>query len=82
MLPGLIIVLRGLEGHAQVWASIKERFAKFAPQRGHTDALWALRKSVVSRRYAFLSAVQGGSAGASHPIAQAPRGTAPLHVGL
>ena len=50
-------------GRAQVWETLKERFAKFAPKRGHTDALWSLRKSVVSRRYSYLTAMQGGSAG-------------------
>ena len=49
--------------HTQVWETVKERFAKFAPKRGHTDAIWALRNSVVSRRYAYLEALQKTSPG-------------------
>ena len=39
----------------QVWEELKKKFAKFSPQRGHTEGLWALRDNVVARRHAYLA---------------------------
>ena len=39
----------------QVWEELKNKFVKFAPQRGQTEGVWALRNSVIERRHAYLS---------------------------
>ncbi len=37
-----------------VWGVLKEKFARYAPSRQHTDAVWALRSNVLQRRHMFL----------------------------
>ena len=39
----------------QVWEELKNKFAKCAPERGHTGALWSLRNNVIARRHAYLA---------------------------
>jgi actin-related protein len=39
---------------AQVWEELKNKYAKYSPERGYSEALWSLRNNVLARRYAYV----------------------------